>query len=243
VNRLPRVVGLERDPAAAGGHFPGAPRFARGGQVKRLSMVAVGYQGLLLDFGGVITSSLSGRMAEFCLAAGLAGDAFAQALTRSVEGREIAAAAEAGRVPQREFELMVARQLGLPADGLIESVISGLRPRPEVLDLAAKARAAGVATAVLSNSWGGGGFDVYTGYDLAGLFDVVVISDEVGLRKPEPEIYRLAAHKLGLSPADCVFVDDTAANLVTARELGMAGVHFTGEAAELAEVARLIGLA
>lgn len=206
-------------------------------------MVAVVYQGLLLDFGGVITSSLSGRMAEFCVSAGLPADAIATALTRTDAGRSVGALAESGRVPQREFELMLARELGLPADGLVETLISGLRPRTEILDLAARARAAGVATAVLSNSWGGGGYDVYTGFDLRGLFDVVVISDEVGLRKPEPEIYQLTAGKLGLRPADCVFVDDTARNLVTAQRLGMATVLFTGAADELAAVERLVGLA
>jgi epoxide hydrolase-like predicted phosphatase len=201
------------------------------------------YRALLLDFGGVITSSLAGRMAEFCLANGLPADAIARALTRTEEGRTVGALAESGRVPQREFEVMLAGQLGLPADGLVQAIITGLRPRAEILELAARARETGAATAVLSNSWGCGGYHVYTGYDLAGLFDVVVISDEVGLRKPEPEIYELTAAKLGVRPADCVFVDDTKRNLVTAQELGMATVHFTGEPAEVSEIERLIGLA
>lgn len=206
-------------------------------------MVAVGYQALLLDFGGVITSSLARRMAEYCVSHGLPPDTIVAALTRTEQGRAVSALAEAGQVPQREFEVMLAGQLGVPADGLVAGIISGLRPRTEMLDLAARARAAGVATAVLSNSWGGGGYDVYTGFDLRALFDVVVISDEVGLRKPEPEIYQLTAHKLGVRPAGCVFVDDTPANLVTARELGMATVHFTGQAAQLAEIELLLGLA
>jgi epoxide hydrolase-like predicted phosphatase len=201
------------------------------------------YQALLLDFGGVITSSLAGRMAEFCAAAGLPDDAIGTALTRTEEGRAVSALAEAGRVPQREFEVMLAGLLGVASDGLVESLIRGLTPRTEILDVAARARAAGVATAVLSNSWGGGGYDVYTGFDLASLFDVVVISDEVGLRKPEPEIYELTAAKLGVRPADCVFVDDTRANLRTARELGMATIHFTGAPSEIHEIEHLIGLA
>jgi putative hydrolase of the HAD superfamily len=207
-------------------------------------MGSVAYQGLLLDFGGVLTSSLYGRMAEFCTEAGVPADAIVRALTQTDEGRSVTALAETGRVPQREWELMLARQLGLPADGLIRRLISvsGLPPRAETLDLAARARAVGVPTGLLSNSWGDGGFDVYTGYDLSVIFDAVVISHQVGLRKPEAPIYELAASKLGRKPADCVFVDDTAANVVTARELGMAAVHFTGEAEQLAEVERLIGL-
>jgi epoxide hydrolase-like predicted phosphatase len=200
-------------------------------------------KGLLLDFGGVLTSSLYGRMAEFCTESGLPADAITSAL-RTAEGRSVLALAEAGQVPQRDFEVMLARQLGLSDEGLIARLIAAdsMPPRAEVADLARRARAAGIRTGLLSNSWGPGGHDVYTGYDLAALFDVVVISHLVGLRKPERPIFELAAAKLGVAPADCVFVDDTRANIAAARELGMAAVHFTGDPGQLAEVERLIGL-
>jgi putative hydrolase of the HAD superfamily len=201
-------------------------------------------KGLLLDFGGVLTASLYGRMAEFCAEAGLPADAVTSALS-TAEGRSVLALAEAGQVPQRDFEVMLARQLGLPEEGLIARLIAldSMPPRAEMADLARRARAAGIRTGLLSNSWGPGGHDVYTGYDLAALFDVVVISHLVGLRKPERPIFDLAAAKLGVAPADCVFVDDTRANVATARELGMAAVHFTGDPGQLAEVERLLGLA
>lgn len=200
-------------------------------------------KGLLLDFGGVLTPSLYGRMADFCVAAGLPADAITEAL-RTPEGRTVTAQVEAGRLPQRDFEMMLARHLGLPADGLIARLLnSDFRiPRPETVDLARRARAAGLPTGLLSNSWGAGGHDVYTGYDLSALFDVVVISHLVGLRKPERPIFELAAAKLGRAPADCVFVDDTQANVSAARQLGMAAVHFTGEPGQLAEIERLLGL-
>ena len=69
-------------------------------------------KGLLLDFGGVLTASLYGRMAEFCVAAGLPADAMTTAL-RTAEGRALLARAEAGLAPQRDLEVMLARQLGL----------------------------------------------------------------------------------------------------------------------------------
>jgi putative hydrolase of the HAD superfamily len=206
--------------------------------------VTVAGRGLLLDFGGVMTSSLHGRMAEFCVAAGLPADAIGRALAGTEQARSVTARAEAGQAPQRDFELMLAGQLGLPADGLIAALLdpAAFTPRPETADLARRARAAGVATGLLSNSWGGGGYDVYTGFDLAAMFDAVVISHEVGLRKPEAPIYELAAARLGLAPADCVFVDDTRRNVAAARALGMAAVHYTGERSELAEVERLLGI-
>jgi putative hydrolase of the HAD superfamily len=203
--------------------------------------VTVGGRGLLLDFGGVLTASLYGRMADFCTEAGLPANAILDAL-KTHEGRRVAALAEAGLTPQRDFEAMLARHLGLPAEGLIARLMAGMAPRPETTHLARRARAAGIRTGLLSNSWGAGGYDVYTGYDLAGMFDVVVISHVVGLRKPERPIFELAAAQLGVAPGDCVFVDDTMPNVVTARELGMAAVHYTGEPSQLAETERLTGL-
>jgi putative hydrolase of the HAD superfamily len=206
-------------------------------------MRLVAYQGLILDFGGVITTDFYACLSAFCVREGLAPDAVTRALSVIPAGRDTFMAAEAGRVPQRELELMLARQLGVSGEGLIARMLGDLRPRPEAADLAKRARAAGVATAVLSNSWGIGGYDPYAGYDLAALFDVVVISGQVGLRKPEPPIYELTVAKLGLRPEDCVFVDDTPANLATARHLGMAAVHFTGAPSDFAEIERLIGVA
>jgi putative hydrolase of the HAD superfamily len=204
-------------------------------------MRLVAYHGLILDFGGVITTDFYACLSAFCVREGLDPDAVTGALSVIPEVRDVFTAAEAGRVPQRELELMLARQLGVSGEHLIARMLGGLRPRPEAADLGKRARAAGIGTAVLSNSWGTGGYDPYAGYDLAGLYDVVVISDQVGLRKPEPPIYDLTAAKLGLHPEDCVFVDDTPANLVTARHLGMAAVHFTGVPSDFAEIERLIG--
>ena len=109
-----------------------------------------------------------------------------------------------------------------------------------VLDLVRRVRAAGIRVAVLSNSWGSGDYDPYKGYDLEESFDAVVISDQVGLRKPDPAIYRLAAGKIGAEPRSCVFVDDTAANLPPAADLGMAVVHFVDPGTGIAEIERLL---
>ncbi len=58
------------------------------------------------------------------------------------------------------------------------------------------------------------------------LFDDIVCSAEVGVAKPDPAVYRLAARRLGLEPADCVFVDDLDANVGAARQVGMQGILF-----------------
>jgi epoxide hydrolase-like predicted phosphatase len=77
---------------------------------------------------------------------------------------------------------------------------------------------------------------------LGELFDGVVISGEVGIRKPAPEIYALGAERIGLAPEACVFVDDLPFNLSPAAELGMATVHHRSAEETIGELERLFGL-
>jgi putative hydrolase of the HAD superfamily len=96
-----------------------------------------------------------------------------------------------------------------------------------------------VKTALLSNSWGS---ENYPRERFADTFDVLVISGEVGIRKPDPEIFHLAARRLGVAPHDCVFVDDLDRNVMVAQELGMAGVLHRRADETIPQVAELLGL-
>jgi putative hydrolase of the HAD superfamily len=202
----------------------------------------VTYKGLILDFGGVVTTDFYGALAAFSERAGLDPGAFTRVLREDPEGRVAFHAVERGAIPQREFEVTMGRLLGLPDEGLLAAALADLEPRREVTDLVKRARSAGVLVATLSNSWGTGAYDPYDGWDLDGMFDAVVISDRVGMRKPEPEIYLLTAERLGLPPQECLFVDDTERNLPGAADLGMGTVYFAGAAGEIAEIERLIGI-
>ena len=82
------------------------------------------------------------------------------------------------------------------------------------------AKEAGLKTGLISNSWGLGIYDRAP----VDLFDATVISGDVGLRKPQPEIYLLACQRLGVEPAECVFVDDLRENCAGAGAVGMTGV-------------------
>jgi epoxide hydrolase-like predicted phosphatase len=201
------------------------------------------YSGLILDFGGVVTTDFYGALDAFSERAGLESGAFVRALREVPEGRGALAAVESGKMPQREFEQVMGRLLGLSDVALLEKALADLRPRPEVIALTRRARAKGIRVAALSNSWGTGDYDPYSGWDLDNLFDAVVISDRVGLRKPDPDIFRLTASKIGLPPGECLFVDDTEHNLPGARDLGMGTLFFTGADGEVAEIERLIGIA
>jgi putative hydrolase of the HAD superfamily len=140
------------------------------------------YQGLILDFGGVVTTSLFDELSAFCAREGLAPGAFARALRDGGEGQRAFEAVEAGKIPQREYEVTIGRILGVSDSHLLIRALGGLQPRPAVLDLVSRARAAGVRAGCLSNSWGDGEFDPYDGWDLGALFDAVVISGDSGGR-------------------------------------------------------------
>jgi putative hydrolase of the HAD superfamily len=200
----------------------------------------VSYHGLILDFGGVVTTDFYGALSAFCVRQGLAPDALVRILRGTSEGRSALASVESGKISQRDYEVRLAALLGVDSRGLLGQVLADLRPRVPVLGLVRRVRLAGIRVAVLSNSWGSGEYDPYQGYDLEERFDAVVISDQVGLRKPDPAIYTLASRKIGVAAGSCVFVDDTAANLPAASDLGMAVVHFTDTESGVAEIERLL---
>ncbi|MQY09702.1 hypothetical protein ACRB68_78310 [Actinomadura sp. RB68] len=204
-----------------------------------------GRRGLILDFAGVLTTDFFGTLRDFCAAEGLPPDAIEQLVRTDARARKAVADAECGRISQREFDAVLGAGLGLPAEGLSARMTAGLRPSAPVLDLAGRARAAGVATAVLSNYWGAGpgAHDIHAGYDLDRRFDVVVISHLVGVRKPEEPAYRLVLDKLGVAPEDCVFTDDNRSHLPPAEALGMIALPFADPGRDVPEIERLLGLA
>jgi epoxide hydrolase-like predicted phosphatase len=96
-----------------------------------------------------------------------------------------------------------------------------------------------VRTGLISNSWG---VHRYPQDMMDELFDGVVISGLVGIRKPAPEIYALGAEAIGLPPERCVFVDDLGFNLKPAQELGMATVLHTDSEQTVGELEALLGV-
>jgi len=185
------------------------------------------YRGLLVDFGGVLTSSVIRSFQAFCEAEGLAVDALFGRLVGDPVARRLVADLECGRIDEAVFEPGLAEALGVRPEGLIDRLFAGMLPEPEMAGVVLAARRAGIRTGLLSNSWGAGRYDRGR---FGELFDGVVISGEVGLRKPDPAIYALGARSIGVEPDACVFVDDFPHNLEPARTLGMATVHHTDPA-------------
>lgn len=198
-----------------------------------------GRPGLLVDWGGVMTTDVFASFAAFCAEEGLAEDAVARLLRADPAARGLLAGLETGAVPEREFEEGLARLLGVAAPDLIARLMARTRVEPRMVEAVRRARRAGVRTGLVSNSWGAGGYPQDL---LEELFDGVVVSGAVGLRKPTQEIYRLGARSIGLEPADCVFVDDLGGNLKPALELGMAVVHHASAEQTILEMSEALGV-
>jgi epoxide hydrolase-like predicted phosphatase len=190
-------------------------------------------QALVVDYGGVLTNSLAETMGAWFAAEGIDGDVFGQAMRALMgpQGEREALnnpvhALERGEIEIPHFEARLAEHLvsttGEPVrvEGLLTRMFAGFQRAEDMIGVVRKVRRSGVKTALLSNSWG-------LNYPREGweeLFDVTVISGEVGLRKPEPEIYELCARQLGVPTSACVFVDDLAHNVKGVAAVGMVGV-------------------
>ncbi len=210
-----------------------------------------GYEALVVDYGGVLTNSLAETMGAWLAAEGVDGDAFAAAMRDLMGDRGAREATdnpihalERGEIEIPHFEEQLAGHLrsttGEPvrAEGLLTRMLGGFQRAEGMVDVVRRVRAAGFRTALLSNSWGLG----YPREGWSELFDVTVISGEVGLRKPEPEIYLLCARQLGVGPQRCVFVDDLGPNIRGAVAVGMTGILHRTYEETVGELEVLFGL-
>jgi putative hydrolase of the HAD superfamily len=197
------------------------------------------HDGLLIDFGGVLTSNVFDSFAAFCRAEGLPPDTVRDLFRNDPAARDLLGALEDGSLAEPDFEARFAALLGVGADGLIGRLFAGMAPDEAMFEAVAAARRGGIRTGLVSNSWGEEGYDRAR---FGELFDTLVIAGELGVRKPQPEIYALAAERLGVPPERCVFVDDLPGNLKPAAALGMATVLHKEAGATIPRLEALLGV-
>jgi len=198
----------------------------------------VARDGLLVDWGGVLTTDLFASFASFAAAEGLDSEHVRGLFRRDRDARRLLVDFETGRIEEEAFEPRLAQVLGVAEHaGLIDRMFAGSQADPVMLAAVRAAHEAGVRTGLVSNSWG---TRRYPRDLLAELFDGVVISGEEGVRKPDPRMYELGAERIGLPAAACVYVDDLPFNLEPAAALGMATVHHVDAATTVAELERLL---
>jgi putative hydrolase of the HAD superfamily len=197
------------------------------------------HTGLLVDFGGVLTTSVWDSFAAFCRDKGLAEDAVLRMFREDPAALAELRQLETGRISEDEFERRFAERLGLDdATDLIDSMFRGMKPSEPMVAAVRAARGGGVHTGLVSNSWSTSHYDREL---LDQLFEIAVISAEVGLHKPQPEIYLLASQRLRVEPGGCVFVDDLRENCAGAEAVGMTAILHRDEAATIARLEELLG--
>jgi epoxide hydrolase-like predicted phosphatase len=194
-------------------------------------------QGLLVDFGGVLTTNIWASFDRFCENEGLERGAVLELFRGDGEALALLRSLERGAVTDEVFERDFAEMLGVASPGLIERLFGGLAPEPAMIGAVTAIRAAGLKTGLITNSWGMGIYDRAP----LDIFDATVISGDVGLHKPQPEIYLLGAERIGVRPERCVFVDDLRENVAGAEAVGMAAILHRDPATTVAELERRLG--
>jgi len=197
-------------------------------------------RGLLVDFGGVLTTNVFDSFKAFCRSEGLPEDSVKNMFRERGEGLALLRRLETGELTADEFSAQFAPLLGVSAENLVERLFGGIGPDEPMLEAVRRSRKAGIRTGLISNSWGNG--LAYEPALLEELFDAVVISGEVGLHKPQPEIFRLGAERIGVAPEDCVFVDDLRENCAGAEAVGMKAILHRGSPGTLPQLEELLGV-
>ena len=198
-------------------------------------------RGLLVDFGGVLTTNVFQSFREFSEREGLDPDHVKEKFRSDPDALGLLRRLEKGEVDVGEFEPAFADAIGVDdPEGLVERLFRGIGPDERMVDAVRRARAGGVRTGLISNSWGAG-----IEYDpglMEELFDAVVISGDVGMHKPQPEIFELGASRIEVAAAECVFVDDLRENCEGAEAVGMTAILHRGADGTLPRLEELLGV-
>jgi len=200
--------------------------------------------GVLFDIGGVVQDSPLHAIARYERDHGLPPDAV---------NRAVVASGDSGawsRLERGELTLQAwcspfeadCRAHGVVVDGqrLMEYIAEAGRVRPQMLHAVARLRAHKLRVGALTNNWAREETDPGP-HRLRSHFDVMIESQAVGLRKPDPRIYQLACRELGVDPAETAFLDDIGLNLKSARALGMHTIKVSDPDAALRELSTLVG--
>ncbi|MEO3786574.1 HAD family phosphatase [Actinocorallia sp. B10E7] len=193
-------------------------------------------RGVITDWGGVLTEPLAEATRKWLTLERIDASTYRETMrswfTAAYTGgsaENLIHRLEDGSLEPAEFERLLAAELRLvdggpvSPDGLLDRMFAEFAPVDSMYDVIHRCRTGGFRTALLSNSWG----NTYPRERWTDLFDAIVISGEVRMRKPSPEIFHHALEVLGLEASQCVFIDDIEANIEAAESVGMVGLHHT----------------
>jgi putative hydrolase of the HAD superfamily len=201
-------------------------------------------EALVSDFGGVLTTPLVESFAALQGDSGVDLEAVGMAMARvaAEDGANPLFELETGRMTEHDFLGRLGRALSenlgreVELHGFGERYFANLHPNEELIAYFGSLRERGLRLALLTNNvreweplW-------RAKLPVDELFELVVDSAFVGMRKPDPEIYSLTLERLALPAEACLFLDDIDVNVTTARELGMTGIHFVDTAQAIADI-------
>jgi epoxide hydrolase-like predicted phosphatase len=197
-------------------------------------------RGLLVDFGGVLTTNVFDSFKAFCEKEGLDPDAVKRLFREDPVALAELRRLERGELSEDEFSVRFGPMLGVSdTEALVDRLFAGMGPDEPMIEAVKTAKRSGIRTGLISNSWGRGRYDREA---FPEMFDGVVISGEVGLHKPDAEIFLMGAERIGVAPEECVFVDDLRENCDGAAAVGMTPILHRGADTTLPELERLLGL-
>ncbi len=211
-----------------------------------------GIRALISDFGGVLTTPLIGSFAAFQDRSGISTEALGRAMQAIADrdGAHPLFELETAHLTEAEFLTRVAAalepELGHVPEmhGFKEIYFEALQPNEPMIELMREIKATGIRMALLTNNvreweplW-------RSMLPVDELFEFVVDSAFVGIRKPDAPIYELTIERLGdgIAPGDCLFVDDVAVNVAAARELGINAVRFRDNDQAIPEIRAELGI-
>jgi epoxide hydrolase-like predicted phosphatase len=202
---------------------------------------------VISDFGGVLTSPLFQSFAAWQRQSGLSFETLGHAMSSAAEraGIHPLYELEKGTISEAEFLRMLEAELdsGTSLSGMRDVYFEHLHPNQPMIEFMSDLQRRGLRMALLTNNvreWEPHWRAKLPEIDE--IFEVVVDSAFVGMRKPDPEIYNLTLERLGdgIEPVDCVFVDDVDVNCEAAVALGMRAVHFQNADQAIPEVEALL---
>jgi putative hydrolase of the HAD superfamily len=208
------------------------------------------YRAVIFDLGGVVFPSPFDVFAEYERAHGLP-ERFIRGVVAASADHGAWARLERGEVTFDEFATAFAAECAdaggaVDAADLMRGIGRGFEPRAAMVSAIDAIRLRGLKVGALTNNWAPSGTEpdsAPSALGHMGRFDVVVESTVEGLRKPDPRIYVLVCERLGVEPANAVFLDDLGVNLKPARALGMTTIKVEDPATALVELAAVLGFA
>lgn len=172
------------------------------------------YKAVIFDFYGVVRTEVYDAWLAM------------QGHERTGEYHDLSVQMDRGIISYNEFLEQLAVASGVAASQIDHELRNAAPANPRLLQLISRVREAGVRTALLSNAPADLLMPMLDEHNLQPYFDQIVVSSDIGMIKPSPEIYEYTLQKLDVSANQAIFIDDNPTNVAGAERVGIVGIKF-----------------